>query len=301
MPTLDLSRFGAFATSRLTPEELETVRYTFADTVCSFALGCRNNKELLNALFLACNPHFGMPTPSVLGEGSTRRAWSLPFDLVMKLERTDDLTPAEMKTRGRKDYLYMRRRTATIGEVVTGIVHPRLMVRMYGVALSFGNPPPNPSVHITERVTPLDEIMPDEWEGIPNVRLFESWETGELLISDKRFVDDLAFGPVNGRPLSEIFPGGEPGTWIGNIGKDDADRFCLIDGGNHNYGYLHNKNKDYLPTIKLNRIEPWRECNALSVQHKEQTARISKEVFGLYRETSARTGAIERAEMAYAA
>ncbi len=100
MTHIDLDPFYDLDPARLSPDQLDIVRHAFANAVTDFAAGCSNNHELITALTLTLSPALGFNPPRVLGEGSTRRAWSLPFGMVLKLERTDELDPTEMAWRG---------------------------------------------------------------------------------------------------------------------------------------------------------------------------------------------------------
>src|SRR5690242_19872945 len=85
--------------------ELYAVRTSFAAAVIDIIADCKNNAEALHRLSLAMNPQYGFRPPYVLGAGSTRRAWELPFGLALKLERTDPLPIEEMTYRGSRHYL----------------------------------------------------------------------------------------------------------------------------------------------------------------------------------------------------
>lgn len=83
-----------------------------------------------------------------------------------------------MDWRGSADYLYMRRRTATLGDMAFAIVNPQTYPKVYGCLGAFGSAPPNPSLLILEALTPLSEIAPGEHLGIPNSKLGVSRQTG---------------------------------------------------------------------------------------------------------------------------
>jgi hypothetical protein len=281
MNTLDLTRFHDRDPASLDPVQLDNLRLSFAQTITDYAATCKSNKELLNALTLAMPPDSSLSFPTILGEGSTRRTWSLPFGMVLKLERTDKLSPEEMAWRGAPGYLRMRRRISCIAEVTTAMLHPQLVPRIYGILFSFGLNPPNPAVLIAERMTNLDEGRPDATVGIQNDHLFECVDTGRLLICDPRFADKRDSEPRSGKPLFAMFPGGERATRLGNFGRDDAGRPYMVDMGKYTHDFLWMNKETFMPEVNIPGMKKWEECSQLA-EHLQQTVRISKDVLAFY-------------------
>lgn len=285
LPQLDLSRFKGIRPEWLTPSQLEIVRTRFAETIVTFAVQCADNSELLNALFAACDPDAGLPTPRKLGEGSTRRAWILPFGLVLKHERTDPLSPEEIARLGSAAYLNLRRRTAALGEMSFAIIHPQLSPRIYGFLGAFGTAPRNPAVIIQEALTPLvDLVPPSEDMDIPNERIHVSRPTGELLVDDARF-PQLRKPTPEDYALVDLFTGGNADASLGNIGVNAKNRAYLIDSGNYSIRVLHNRTPEYLPVVDSPIVDPWQpvEFGPLHPKHLEQTVTFSRQVMDLYR------------------
>ncbi|MCU1324261.1 MAG: hypothetical protein JWM43_3910 [Acidobacteriaceae bacterium] len=277
MSEINLSRFAGIDPARLTPSQLDDLRYAFAAIVTEYAATCPSNYELLRTIINASSPYDGLPFPAILGEGSTRRTWSLPFGLALKLERGDELTAEEMTVRGSAAYLRMRRRTANFREALVATQHPQLVPRMYGILFGFGRNPPNPNLLIVEALPTLDRGRPNDTVGISNDCLFKCSTTSRLIIVDPRFPtrdtpkeDDL--------PLSKVFPGPEPGTWLGNIGVDSNGGYYLTDSGNARFLILDMDEQTFVPTLP-----EWIHCYESSAMFLEQTRSLSRGVFNLYR------------------
>lgn len=288
VPKLNLTRFYGLDHPFLyqSPDTLDVVREQFAAEITACALHCRNNIELLDALYAAIPPESGFPFPRKLGEGSTRRAFLLPFGLVLKLERTDDLTPKEMAYRGSKSYLQMRRRVANFDELAGGLFIPNAIARIYGCMMAFGSHPVNVNCLIVERLSPLSDEAPDEHIGISNEDLGFCRRTGELLVFDSRFSRQQR--QANEQfTFAEVLNPRETGMWLGNIGRDNRGGFRIIDFGNFSRSDLK-MSSDYYPMIfdpngRLNLEGTWRPCGPFSLEHQEQTESWSKNLYQVYR------------------
>ena len=240
MPTLDLSRFAGFDLTYTQGAALHRLRRLFADEVITYAAKCRNNRDLLDALTLACDPALGLHPPRYLGEGSTRRVYSLPFGLALKLRRTTPLDPADLQWRGGKRYLPLlthRRVRANFTEMGMSVDMPYSVPRVYGFLVGFGEV----SALIVERMSgTLADLRPDDRQGIDKDQLYFHATTGEILITDPRFkrsTDDLKGIRAELR-YDRVFPGITEGLWLGNIGHDAAGRRYLMDTANLNPSLL---------------------------------------------------------------
>jgi hypothetical protein len=230
---LDLSQFHNF--DDLSAEQLEVVRQAFANRIVAFASTCRTNKELLDGVMVACDPDKGLLPPHLLGAGSTRRAWSLPFGLVLKLQRDDHLDEQEMTWRGSKAYLHYRRRCANLAEAVMSARNPGIAPRVYGFLGAFGRRPTNPSLLIGQCVPrTLADLRPGASKGVSNDDLFVHSVTGELLVLDPRFRTDRD-DPTQATPanrLDRFMRNEEAGYFLSNLGVDEHGRRYLVDLGN---------------------------------------------------------------------
>ncbi len=285
MPKLELSRFVGLEHPRLyqDPAHLDAVRTAFAAEITAYAAQCRTKGHLLDALYGAMPPESGFDFPRKIGEGSTRKAYQLPFDLVLKLERTDSLSPEEMKMRGSRAYLDNRRRISTLCEMTTAIVNPGLMTRIYGVMLALGPHPNNIACMISEQVTPLvcrDPDDDDELDGLLYEQLAVSTEGRLKILYDDRFPGCTP--ALDDRPLRTVIPSGEEGVNLSNIGRDLQGRYKLIDSGNVSWKGCH-LDSNYLPVVpNTSGGTGWTECNPMSVQHQSQTAQLCKELMYMY-------------------
>lgn len=278
MPILDLTRFyGIDHPHRYTSPALDIVREQFAAAITAYALHCRNNIELLDALYLAMPPESGFPFPRKLGEGSTRRAYLLPFGLVLKLERTDRPTSEELESRGSLAYLLRRRRESTFGQVMASIAFPNLCSRIYGFTLAFGIAPVNPACLVCEDLTPLSTLRPeDDLLGIANIDLAVSRDWC-LKVFDGRFAVSEA-SPTD-KPLRDVIPSPERGVWTGNIGIDAMGRYKFLDMGDFVCEDFRLDQALY-PKSKDGPI--WEPCVPLSHQHIRQTLQVSEALKRLY-------------------
>ena len=221
--------------------DLHKFRTDFASEIIKFAATCQSNKQLIEGLHLALDPSLGFDPLRILGEGSTRRAWDIGFDLVLKLERTDDLSEKEMEYRGSRKYLEARRRTSTFYEMLTAQIFPRLFPRIYGVLLSFGRPQTHPAALICQRAAPTGHT--------------ESVRVDDMLIcSDTSLRITDARMNAKADPAKLIycsfrkFHGSEGDQTIhhSNFGKVDGE-WVLLDGANYGRKDVFTDLQTFLP------------------------------------------------------
>jgi hypothetical protein len=221
---------------------IEAVRYLLANQIVTYAAQCRNNSQLLAGLMSALSPELGFEPPRLLGQGSTRSVWSLPFNLVMKLERADELSPQEMEYRGSRRYLDIRRNMSTFNEMLTSMVFPALGPEIYGVLLAFGRPRVNPAVLISERADirgrrGADNVSVDD--------LFIDGETGHLKITDPLMNPEAVRAKPNDISF-RIFQGGDESVHFSNFGRVDG-RWVLLDLGNSYHTDVFMNSEKLLP------------------------------------------------------
>ena len=236
-------------------------RSVLARQIVAYAAQCRNNAELLNGLQLAFDPAYGFEPLQVIGAGSTRRVWTLPFDLVLKLERRDDLTAPEMEYRGSRNYLYTRRRASTFNEMLVSTAFPALGPRIYGF-LPLGKYRLHPAVLICERA---DLRGRRQTESVSVNDLFLSGDAGELLLTDRAMNPDAAPAKPSDKPFRQIFRGGDDSIHFSNFGRIDG-RWVLLDLGNY-----------YSPSVlsRLAQLDHWEpsQLSQVMLERYEQERR----------------------------
>jgi hypothetical protein len=249
---------------------VDAARWLLSEQIIEYAAQCRDQRELLDGLMRALDPAYGFECIRMIGQGSTRRTWSLPFNLVLKLVRWDRLTDQEMAYRGSHEYLKMRRIGATFNEFMTALEHPALLPRIFGVLLAFGEPPlDHPGLIISERA---DISGRKAVESVSVNDLFICGEAGYLLINDPRLNPEApTTDPPDRRPYWDKFRGGDESIHFSNFGRVDG-RWVLLDMGN-----VYDENrmrllKKYIPPelIKNNSVTP------------ENALRISRLMYEFY-------------------
>jgi len=211
---------------------------TSPSPITRFAAECETTKELMDGLFAAT-----YPSPRLLGAGSTRKVWTLPYGLVLKVRRHDSLPPEELAWRGGKPYkphLELRRVVSNLRELGVAIAFPRLVPRIYGAMVEcYERDTPRPNILIVESVEQtLHDLMPDESHGVDLEHLYIS-PAGELLVTDPRFRSERD-SPELCTPenrLANFFRYGDgsglsEGLWLGNIGVLPSGRRVIVDSAN---------------------------------------------------------------------
>ena len=235
------------------------------------------------------NPALGFQPLRILGEGSTRRAWSLPFGLTLKLERTDPLPPEEMARRGSRLYLHERRRTAIFNEMVVSWLFPRAVPRVFGVNLAFGPFPDNPAALIVEQIDSLaGENTPATFGqqadtvnryGVHRDSLYICGSTGKLLVNDVHFCPILPEIKPGDKRWTDI-PGGDEWIYAGNLGRGADGSLYLLDTGNISHPDLYLNPLTYKPTGKLV-IELGLSASD-GATWLERAAHVSRRLFHMY-------------------
>lgn len=279
----------AYDWAGMNPDVLTAVRTTFAAAVIDVTAASKDSAEAIDRLSTAMNPSDGFRPPRILGEGSTRRAWELPFGLVLKMERSDALSREEMAYRGSVRYLRWRRRTATFNEFVVALFFPRLVPRVYGVMFAFGLNPPNPAALIVERVDSLaGENTPTTFReqadtlnrfGVHRDSLFMCCETGKLLVNDPHFSPVLPVIKPGDQCLGRI-RGVDEWIYAGNLGRSSDGSLYMLDMGNISRQDLHLDELTLLPTgAHMIYFRP-----PAGLLPLEETLHISRAIFAAYQQ-----------------
>jgi hypothetical protein len=213
---------------------MEGSRAEFANMVTDCAIECSDNSDLIEKL----QRHLPKDFLGLIGEGSTRRAYSTPLGVCVKVQREnamqDPLSDEELEFRGGDDYLLQlawRRRTANLAEMIFAICHPLLVPKQYGFLGSFGITQSHPSVLIAETARPLDRYFPCDCNGVKVSDMGIDTE-GSLHIFDERIMPMKR--PANLIPFESYLTGvSEPIVWLGNIGVTTGGKYVFVDRSDH--------------------------------------------------------------------
>jgi hypothetical protein len=206
---------------------LHQARSLLARQIVAYAARCRSNHELMDGLQIALDPQYGFSPPRLLGTGSTRRVWEIPFGLVLKTVRSDP----EPRWANNPGYLALRRAVATFTEFVVALNLPLATPRIYGALFAFGTSPTHPAVNISERVEALEG---DRDTFVEFVDLFISGETGRLLAKGVHFRSAQELKPTDKCLLGDVLSrdDGDEEIFTENLGIDRDGHYLLIDTGN---------------------------------------------------------------------
>lgn len=263
--TLNLTPFYGIDSTRLSEEDLHTVRTDFATAVCDFAFTCETNEQFIEGLTKA------LPSglPYLAGEGSCRRVYLPGRGVVIKLLRQDDLDPKELAWRGGRSYLPIlqkRRHLSQWNEIHMSSFLPNATARIYGAALSFWSE--RPSIIVSEAVRPLDHYYPNDNNGVLSKHLHIRASDGGLIISDPRFSNE---NPCESDLCLDVYPH-DGGVWLGNLGFTNDSRFVLIDTG------------DFSPSMRFAELdEIRREYKMLSIDRLAQDKLLTEFAMSRYR------------------
>jgi hypothetical protein len=204
--------------------------------------------------------------------------WSLPFNLVMKLEQEqgDQLEPAKPIERGwdvllnwvndlNAPHRWARTRVSMWREAIIAMRYPYLLPEIFGVLFSFGETLQHPSVIITERVDTLSAILGDNDEDFQRDSLCINPKDGRLRIVDSRLTNASHHEQCAGC-FSIIFPDSEDVTDVRNVGMDSEGRLVLLDGGNYfSKGFRMPGASSRELTIQISRLilKSYRECRSI--------------------------------------
>ncbi|MEZ2346598.1 hypothetical protein [Terriglobus sp. RCC_193] len=178
-------------------------------------------------------------------------------------------------------HLWKRRRLANYSELTTATIFPRVVVPIYGAALSFGPKRVNPGVLVALKLTTLDQLTsPDDKVDVFYRDLAVDDITGHLHVHDSRFSSKPR--PVSGVTWlcdTRLCEGGDPDSpiWRGNLGKDDTGRFYLADRGNSAVFGLMPDSIHFTP-------KAFEHMHPGSAEHRDLTVRVSRMMMNACRE-----------------
>lgn len=177
----------------MTAPDIHTVRQAFADDIVKTAAECASGEELICRLSSIGQPRYS------LGLGHTRQTWQLDHGLVLKVAREDSM--------GRMERM-LQRRNANFVELISSLTWPSITPRIYGALCAFGLHRANPSILVSEQVSPISDNPDVRVNQLLSLghHLFVSITTGKLSRTIQHW-NDIPLNRLLGFPdLTPISP-----------------------------------------------------------------------------------------------